>query len=556
MHKYVSSDLAELAHQLTLSPRRLRLKQLSGIESFLGMVDPDLAYPYDLVCYTITEYRPRATEPRATIPGSTLIADLVTMADHLSRKAKLITAELPESFNVHEELADELKVSTKTIRRWRRRGLTGIRVLFDDGVGRTVFLRTTVERFVKQNADLVKRGAAFRQLSPAEKTQIVQTAREMLSHRRMKRHVVARELAAKTGRAVETIRYTLQRYDERRPNEALFARDGQPLLSPRHRVILRCFQAGETPEEIATALGCAVAEIRSAIREFEARRLIESPVEYVYNELFDAPNADALILNAPEPPPREQPKQARPPKGLPAYLRALYDLPLLSPEQERDKFRRYNYLKHKAARLIKALDPLNLADSELADIQVLLEQAEASKKELVSANLRLVVSIAKRHVGTSANFFEVVSDGNLSLMRAVEKFDYARGNKLSTYASWAIMKNFARTIPVEHYHCRQFVTGQDELLGCAADHRSVPEPEADLESVRTVLAAGLSELSDREREIVTRHYGLFGQGPARTLEQLGRCFGVTKERVRQIEKRALEKIRRSLAPAAAELIAE
>ena len=556
MFNYHSGDLAELAHQLTLAPRRLRLQQLDGIESLLGMVDPDTAYPYDLVCYTITGYHSRTPNQRASIPGQALVADLAIMADHLSRKAKLTTAELSEPFQTHEGLAEELKVSTKTIRRWRRRGLTGIRVLFEDGVGRTVFLRKTVNRFVKRNGDLVKRGAAFKQLSAAEKARMVRLARGMLARRRTKLHVVAREVAAKTGRAVETVRYTLRRYDQGHPTDALFAHDGQPVLSERHRVILRCHQAGGSPEEIAASLGCDAADVERAIREYEARRLMESPIEYVYNELFDAPDADALILDAPEPPAAEPAKRPRLPNGLPSYLRALYDVPLLSREQERDRFRRYNYLKYKAARLIEALDPLNVTRPELAEILGLIGRAQAVKKELVSANLRLVVSIAKKHVGASSSFFEVVSDGNLSLMRAVEKFDYARGNKLSTYASWAIMRNFARTIPEEHYHCRQFGTGQEELLGCAADHRGGSEPEIDLEGMRNVLSAGLSELTDRERTIVTQHYGLFDEGHSQTLEQLGRRFGVTKERVRQIEKRAIDKIRQCLAPSAADLIAD
>ena len=85
-------------------------------------------------------------------------------------------------------------------------------------------------------------------------------------------------------------------------------------------------------------------------------------------------------------------------------------------------------------------------------IEGLYDQSVAVKNEIISANLRLVVSIAKRHVSPGENFFELVSDGNISLIRAVEKFDYARGNKFSTYASWAIMKNYARTIPDELRH--------------------------------------------------------------------------------------------------------
>ncbi|MCP4594284.1 MAG: sigma-70 family RNA polymerase sigma factor [bacterium] len=556
MRKYLSSDVGQLAHQLTLSPRRLRLSQLDGVETLLGMVDPEKAYPYELICYTITGYHPKASERPASIPGEALVADLVTLADHLSRKAKLTTAELNEPFQTHEELADTLGVSTKTVRRWRSRGLTGIRAVFDDGVGRTVFRRRSVDRFVKQNRELVERGAAFRQLTDAEKADLVDAARGMLERRRTKLCVVARELASRTGRAVETVRYTLRRWDETHPDDALFAGDGRPVLSERDAAILRWHDSGETPREIAATVGCAVDTVKRALREHEARGLSDTRVEYIYNELFDAPNADRLILEAPEPAPPERTRTPRPPRDLPAYLRALYDTPLLSPEQERDLFRRYNYLKYKAARRLEALDALSATDQEVAEIRTLLRHAGVFKKRIISANLRLVVSIAKRHVGGAANFFEVVSDGNVSLLRAIEKFDFARGNKLSTYASWAIMKNYARTVPEEHYHCRRYVTGQAELLDATQDHHPAPKSEVELEGVRSALAESLEDLDERERTIVTEHYGLFGQGPAKTLEQLGRRFGVTKERVRQIEKRALGKIRLTLAPVAADLLAD
>ena len=554
MAKYLSSDIAQLAHQLTLAPRRLRLGQLEGIEKLLGMIEEGVPYPYDLICYTITGTRLRSREERGSIPAEALVPDLVTMADQLSRKAKLTAAELTEPFQLHEDLAEGLQVSTKTIRRWRRRGLTGLRAVFEDGVGRTVFLRTTVERFVKKNPELVRRGASFKQLTDTEKNQIVDAARELLGSRRMRLHMVARELAARTERAVETIRYTLRRYDESNPDRALFSSDGSPALCKRHRDVLRLRTAGDSPKQIAAVLDCSVAEVGRTIRECEARELIESPIECIYNELFDAPNADALILDAPVPTGNKGAKRIRPPKDLPAYLRALYDLPLLSAEQERDGFRRYNYLKYKTARLIEAIRPVYVTVGELNDIRALLDRCEAARKALISANLRLVVSIAKKHVGASARFFEVVSDGNLSLMRAVEKFDYAMGNKFSTYATWAIMKNFARTVPVEHYHCRRFVTGQDELLGSAADYRAAAEPESGRDEARQVLEASLQELTERERTIVTEHFGLFRDGPSKTLEELGEHFGVTKERVRQIEKRAIAKMRGTLSPAAADLI--
>ena len=105
-------------------------------------------------------------------------------------------------------------------------------------------------------------------------------------------------------------------------------------------------------------------------------------------------------------------------------------------------------------------------------IERLYDEAVSTKNQIIRANLRLVVSIAKRHVGPTQNFFELVSDGNMSLMRAVEKFDYARGNKFSTYASWAIMKNFARTIPDEHRHHDRFRTSHAEMFAATEDERT------------------------------------------------------------------------------------
>ena len=132
-----------------------------------------------------------------------------------------------------------------------------------------------------------------------------------------------------------------------------------------------------------------------------------------------------------------------------------------------------NYLKYKAAKLREQARCRPGPSAALMDqIEELYEEAVATKNQIIRANLRLVVSIAKRHVGPAENFFELVSDGNMSLMRAVEKFDYARGYKFSTYASWAIMKNFARTIPDEHRHQDRFRTSHAEMF---SSHRGRPQ---------------------------------------------------------------------------------
>lgn len=167
-----------------------------------------------------------------------------------------------------------------------------------------------------------------------------------------------------------------------------------------------------------------------------------------------------------------------------------------------------------------------------------------AKQQMVAANLRLVVSIAKRHVTSSEDFFGLVSDGNMSLIRAVEKFDYSRGNKFSTYASWAIMKNFARTIPDEFKHRDRFRTSHDETFTSREDERSdrYEQESAQVQRQRQI-GRILSRLDEREQKIIISRFGLDHRQEPLTLKEVGHEMGVTKERVRQIEARALNKLR-------------
>ncbi|MFH1107595.1 MAG: sigma-70 family RNA polymerase sigma factor [Planctomycetota bacterium] len=554
MPKFFNSDMAELAHQLTLSPRRLRMEQIRGIDRLLGLVEAERTYPFEFVCFHITKYRKRGPATGYSIPGKALVNDLVTLAEVLSRKSNLAVAELGEPYETHDELAKELRVSTKTVRRWRNRGLMGLRVVFDDGVNRLAFCRSTIDRFVQQHSALVVKGAAFTQLSEPEKRRIVDLARELLNQRPLKLHAAAKIISEQTGRAVETVRYTLRRYDEANKATALFSNRNGTVRCERHEAIWKCRQAGDSVESIAGAFECTAAEVEAVLRQVQVEQWVQTPLDWIHNELFDAPNADAMILEVPEPAAANGPAP-RIPSDLPPYLRSLYLTPLLTREQEQDLFRRYNYLKFKASKGLKRIDPSGATAQQLQAISDLRSQIEQVRQRIIRANLRLVVSIAKKHAGWASNFFEVVSDGNMSLMRAVEKFDYSRGNKFSTYATWAVMKNYARSIPEQHYHNTRWVTGQETVLETAADRSTEPVHAGDRERVKELITAGMRELTDREREVVSNHFGLEKPGTSLTLEELGKRFGVTKERVRQIERRALARLREVLAPSLADAIA-
>ena len=189
------------------------------------------------------------------------------------------------------------------------------------------------------------------------------------------------------------------------------------------------------------------------------------------------------------------------------------------------------------------IDPHKVRTQDLDEVEGLLAEANRVKDLLINCNMRLVVSIAKRHSGQTDNFFELLSDGNMSLMRAVEKFDYARGNKFSTYASWAIMKNFARSIPDEKLRRERYQTGNEEFFDIAPDHRSDEgECLASAEQATHKVNRLLEYLDPREREIIRMRAGLDGHENM-TLEEIGDKLGITKERVRQLNVRLMKKLR-------------
>jgi RNA polymerase sigma factor (sigma-70 family) len=413
------------------------------------------------------------------------------------------------------------------------------------------FPKSEVERFVAAHCSEVERGSHFSHLTDGEKLDIVRRARR-LARAGGSLTEVSRRVARRLGRSAEAVRYTIKNYDRTHPGQAVFPRVTGPLDVLAKQLIFSSYRRGIPVHTLAKKFGRTRNSMYRVINEVRAEQLLRQPLDYIYNESFDDPAQVTEILG--QMPDAEKYEAAhltmRVPKDVPAEMSHLYEWPLLNREQEAHLFRQMNFLKHQIKKIgDKFRRPDGTVDSsrvriqDLARLEELRAKSQAVKEQLIRCNMRLVVSIAKRHSPQADNFWELMSDGNMSLMRAVEKFDYSRGNKFSTYASWAIMKNFARSIPEEKHHKERYVTGREEVFEAAPDNRT---DEQELLSTAEQAAHRVNRLLEyldpREREIIRMRAGL-DNSEGMTLEEIGQRLGITKERVRQLNVRIMKKLR-------------
>jgi RNA polymerase primary sigma factor len=478
---------------------------------------------------------------RERLKGADLIHDLRLFVEDLSDLADLRADSMGEQVFTVGELAKQFNVSTKTISRWRALGLVSRRLVFD-GRKRVGFLRSSVDQFVKNNEQRVQRGGRFSQLTDSQREDYVEHAKQLAGSGGGQAEI-ARKLAGRTGRSVETIRAALRQYDQLHPEEAIFPIGAGPLTGEQKTNLYRAYRCNTSVDQLCSDYRRTKTTIYRVINECHAVRIMNFQLDYIDNPRFSRKGADKACLGS-MPTNKTPTRKARRPSGLPPYLASLYEIPLLSREQEQHLFRMYNYLKYKASKLRNQLD-ISLPKASLMDeIELLYERIVELKNQISRANLRLVVSIAKRHVMADQNFFELVSDGNVSLLRAAEKFDFARGNKFSTYASWAIMKNFARTIPGEYRQQDRFRTSHEELFAITQEKRANPVLAENAQKDRVAkITRILKRLDDREQKIIIGRFGLDHSREPQTLKEVGVQLGVTKERIRQIEARALGKLR-------------
>lgn len=280
-----------------------------------------------------------------------------------------------------------------------------------------------------------------------------------------------------------------------------------------------------------------------AARRHRAQAIKELAIDFITHRSFARPGIeDQILADCPSNGRDEQNSEPRDVAKVPMYIARLYDTSLLTAEQERHLFRQMNYLLYRANRLRRKLDVAKPNRAMLEKIQNDLAHANVVKGRIIQANLRLVVSIAKKFVNPANSLEELISDGNIALIRAVEKFNFGLGNRFSTYATYAVQRNYFRMVSRGRRQRERFLSDEERLAVIPQAEHEQLVGSAGLAQLQQSFGTLLQRLNARERQILERRFGFHGQEP-KTFKELGEELGVCKERIRQIQTRAMEKLR-------------
>ena len=282
---------------------------------------------------------------------------------------------------------------------------------------------------------------------------------------------------------------------------------------------------------------------RAKLRE-RVRKLLEQEIGFIANSSFRYMDASKTRLH--DAPPKTKPASTarRRNSDAPVYLEAMCSAGLLTVEEERQLFCRMNYLKHRANSIRSTLSVTRPSIRKVTEIERLMSEADDLRNRIVVSNTRLVVSIVKKFADEKNRFDDLLSEGVSCLIRAVDKFDFDRGFRFSTYATMAVQRDILRAVKKNQRDRTRFATGTFEVLGQEyREHNTADQTQAALLKLSNHVARLIKKLDDREQFIIKARCGLVDVGAKPTFSRLGEKLGVSKERVRQLELRAMTKLR-------------
>lgn len=276
-----------------------------------------------------------------------------------------------------------------------------------------------------------------------------------------------------------------------------------------------------------------------------AEKLLRREIAFIHNRAFSRMDVEKAKAEFHSMSPNGAGRTRQAPADVPAYFQELYATPLLTADEEKALFRLMNLFKFRANSLRSEINPEAPASNLVSEAEGWIALAGQVRDRIIRANLRLVVSIARRFANDLCSFDDLVSDGNVALLNAVEKFDYGRGFRFSTYATHAVQRDFFRIIRKRRNESARCTLGISEMLANSPDDSDPVSVETDkLRQASQVRELMSQQLSEREQLVVALRFGLQPGSEPATLQVVADALQVSKERVRQIELKAIEKMQR------------
>lgn len=280
--------------------------------------------------------------------------------------------------------------------------------------------------------------------------------------------------------------------------------------------------------------------------------LLSEPTDPVMDPTFTRKDAESILFKQAPAIPEPNTSWYHPVMESASTLRDVRGVVnvVLNKHQEQALFLQFNYARYRVLKLREKIGDKPVTDAQARDLLHWYRLSRTLRDRIAQFNLALVLAMAKRVRGADLDFADLISEGNMALLRATDKFNASKGFKFSTYACRAILKAFSRTGIKQSQYKAMFPTDFDPALE-KSDHqeRKTDEYETDCASqVRRIFERNDAELTDVEQAVIEHRFALGAstESTPLTLEQVGKLVGLTKERVRQIQNKALAKLRQTL----------
>ena len=536
--------IGELYRQLKYASPETRIRQMNAAEKLVEDIDGRQLYPEDFIIFRITTYRPRSDQTPPMLVGEALMSDLINLVQCLSD-----SLDLPPDFNgrspaLLQDTASRLNISTKTVQRYRKRGLVCHYVLFPDQAKRLVCFEDSISRFVNRNQSRLRRASEFTRIEETTEQQIIRQARELHAREGLSLNEIAQQLAGLQGRAHETVRLLLKRHDQR-AEEPIFDERG-PLTQRDIGVIFRARRFGVPVAMLARRFSKGAPAIHRAINRRRRELLKSLDLSYVKMSTFDLEDAASVILSAPAVV-----------SGLGNRLECTDALILIKQsrnalaldESDEDALvAGYHFLKKQAAEAIALLQDAPNTRS-LDEVETHLRWASALKGRLLSSGIPYAMKVIEQTLHKplerhpADEIVHLIEIAFQVISRCIESLDpVGRRQKLAKVGAHALdmalsalhqskpsgraaVRHEAGSIPLVNFY-RQICPWQSFL-----------EPRPGLENLLDQLAPG-------DRAAITLRYGYEG-GPPHTIDALAKKLGLSPQRATRLVQKMEAELRRA-----------